>query len=313
MQLQIQIEKQLGDTSGAWDLEHELLALLRRHPDDLRTVPILHEIADEQMDVLRRYVAGEFPPEVVLGCFYSPQPTSPDANCRGGSRRQVIQGMLLEARRNYRDATNVLVHNSLYSSDELRDLEMELLRGADWVRALDAADWTTTQAAQGAGFNSYYHGLQSLRRLYAYDVASTGSFTNRIDAIIQLADWELLYSHNGTALEGYEFARALLTASGASQASIDQRFAPEAPVVLPAFEPNPLLAAESQATGYVDVAFEVTTYGRSRRIDVRGGANASPAAKERVVHQIARSRFRPRLSDGEFGTAPLVVRYYLRN
>ena len=36
----------LGDRATAWNLEQDLLALARRHPDDLRTVPIFRESAE---------------------------------------------------------------------------------------------------------------------------------------------------------------------------------------------------------------------------------------------------------------------------
>jgi hypothetical protein len=41
----IRNEEARGNDAVAWDLEQELLGLARRNPDDLRTVPIFHEIA----------------------------------------------------------------------------------------------------------------------------------------------------------------------------------------------------------------------------------------------------------------------------
>ena len=86
----------------------------------------------------------------------------------------------------------------------------------------------------------YYRGRQSLRRLYAYGAASSGSSLSQADAVVQIADWDLLYSHNGKAVESYAAAHAMLEQAGAAEASIEQLFAPPTPVVLPAFQPNPL-------------------------------------------------------------------------
>src|SRR5262245_60551289 len=63
----------MRDFEMAWRLEHALLALAHRNPNDLRTVPIFRETADKRMDLLGRYAKGEeFPPQVVLGCYYDP-------------------------------------------------------------------------------------------------------------------------------------------------------------------------------------------------------------------------------------------------
>jgi hypothetical protein len=160
----------------------------------------------------------------------------------------------------------------------------------------------------------YYRGRQSLRRLYAYSAASSDSPLHQADAVVQMADWDLLYSRNGQAVESYEAARAMLEQAGTASASIEQQlFAPQTPVVLPAFQPNPLARDEKRAaTGHIDIAFEITKYGRSRAIEVLDAANATDAATQRLLVLIKNNRFRPRLTDGEFAdAAPVSMRYYL--
>jgi hypothetical protein len=96
--------------------------------------------------------------------------------------------------------------------------------------------------------------------------------------------------------------------------SIDAVFSPLTPVVIPAFLPNPLVSKETpESTGYIDVAFDVSKYGRSLRVEILDTTtNATNAAKDRLVRLILRSRFRPRVIDGQFGrTPPIVVRYYV--
>jgi tetratricopeptide (TPR) repeat protein len=101
----IQVEEARGDAEAAWELEQRLIRLIGRHPNDLRTVPFLLAIADRRVDVLQRYEAGEFPPEIVLGCYYSESRydsqtgTRGLTGCRSGGRRTVIRALTLEVGR----------------------------------------------------------------------------------------------------------------------------------------------------------------------------------------------------------------------
>ncbi len=357
----IRIEEERGNHSGAWERQQNLLALLRRHPHDLRIVPVLREIAGKQMAVLGAVLAGKRPPEVILGCFYKEWPEHDSGSCHAGSKKTVIQGMLAEAQRNYADAIGVMLRQGLFGSDELRALEIEILRGVDLLRSryyqggsehpipmvpgyvgassmepwrsriapvAELADWTPpppnelSLEADDSGhvatrhlhlMDPYYRGRQSLRRLYAYRAASSGSSLSQADAAVQIADWDLLYSHNSKAVESYAAAHAMLEQAGAPRASIEQLFAPPTPVVLPAFQPNPLASDGARApTGHIDVRFEITKYGRGRAVELLDAANATDAAKERLLTLIKSKRFRPRTIDGEFVAAsPVLMRYYL--
>jgi hypothetical protein len=357
----IAIEEARGNETGAWDREQRLLKLVRRHPDDIRTVPVLREIADKQMEMLSAVLAGERPPQVVLGCFYKQWPTLDEGSCTAGSKRNVVQGMLAEAQRNYADAIRVMLRQELYADVELRALELEVLRGVDLVRSLyyrgrsyplpmvpgvvaaesiepwrsriapvaELADWELPypdERSLDSGVSGnvvtrhvhlmdpYHRGRQSLRRLYAYEAAaSSGSLLQQADAVVQLADWDLLYSHNGKAVDNYAVAYDMLAEAKVAPASINQLFAPATPVVLPAFQPNPLVPDEQRAsTGHIDVAFEITKYGHGRAIEFLGAENASNDALRRLESIIKYNRFRPRVMDGEVAeSAPVSVRYYL--
>jgi hypothetical protein len=352
----IRIEEARGNAAGAWDREQELLTLLRRHLDDLRTVPVLRDIADKQMNVLAAVVAGKHPPQVLLGCFYQEWPLRDGGSCHAGSRRTVIQGMLAEAQRNYAEAIGVLLRNGVFG-DEVRELELRVLRGVDLLRArndsgpipmvptyvgasslepwrsrmapvvalaeweLPAAPEPTRGDAARSHFvirhvemmDPYQRGRQSLRRLYAYGAASSSPVRNQADAVAQLADWDLLHSHNGQAIGGYTAAYAMLEKADAAEASIAQLFAPPVPVVLPVFRPNPLAPDEARpATGHIDVGFEITQYGRARAIEIRDSANAGGEAQQRLVSLVKSRRFRPRATAGQFaGATPVMLRYYL--
>jgi hypothetical protein len=367
-------EETIGRVETAWELEQDLLTLARRHPGDIRTVPVFREAAGKRMALLRQYLAGELPPQIVLGCYYgwprgdASQGTidSDTANCGAGSRDDLIRTIVSAAQTNYAEAIAVMLRNGLYSSDELQELELEVVRSIEvirdraarnrmhhsdgltralvdrepwrswWDAMLLLAEWELPQPAAGPeqreqsdgepksvdrlsprpnvhGIADYGFGRKSLERLLAYENASSAPLHEKIDALVRIADWDLLYSYNSNALEDYERAYEMLEQAGA-QASIDELFSPKTPVVLPAFMSNPLVSDQTQtSSAYIDVAFEVSRYGESRKIRILDNTtDATDADKARLVDLIQRSRFRPRGTNGEFARAsPVVLRYYL--
>jgi hypothetical protein len=113
------------------------------------------------------------------------------------------------------------------------------------------------------------------------------------------------------AFDQYARVHGLLKTAGSGEALIAEFFAPPLPIVLPTFRPNPLETAESAR--YIDVTFEITKYGESRRVEIADETpNVADADKDDLVSFIKGARFRPRVADGELGRAsPIVVRYYL--
>jgi len=292
LRLLIASEQATGDFETAGELQKRLVMLARRHPDDVRTVPSFREAAGRQLEVAERVRDGELPPQVSIS--FSAGPGASLAQAGGGSSF-TAQLLAMQAASNYAAAIRVLLRNELYASDELRELEQELVR---------------ISHEQG----QYHSGRSSLRRLIAYDVASSKPRLTRVHGAVQIADWDLVYSHNGLAVDLYEELYDDLKRHGVAPDVIAELFAPATPVVLPAFLPNPLRSPETdESTGFIDVAFEITKYGRSQAVDVLDTTtNASKAAKNDLVVLIKRSRFRPRLTDGVFDrTSPVVVRYYL--
>jgi hypothetical protein len=309
------------------------------------------------MATLRQYLDGEKTPEVVYGCFYKQWPSADGGSCTAGSRKTVVQGMFAEAQRNYADAIANMLRHGLYASDELRELEMDLLLGIDMIRtlyegpgqssmALVPAAWITehrepwrsriepllklaswkassssdesldaesvsSRKTRNDLIQTYDRGRQSLSRLHAYAAASASPLLAQADALAQIADWDLLYSYNGQAFDEYERILAWLHEAGLPAESIDELFAPSIPVVLPAFKRNPL-ARDETSMAYIDVAFAITKYGRARDVEIRGSANATEAAQERLVDLIRSSRFRPRAIDDRFAdVTPVAFRYYI--
>jgi hypothetical protein len=318
----IRSEEALGRFAAAWELEQQLLTLAARHPDDLRTMPIFREIGAKRFDLFQHYLGGAFPPQIVLGCYYddmsfraraSQDPGDRrDGNCRAGSRSAAARGILREALSYYRAAARVMVRNELYASDELRELENESIRFPYEHIESDARLTINTSPAYVA------HVDASLLRLLDYEFRSDASELSQLEALIRLADWRLMFARGGiridAALDLYDVAYRRLTELGVPRETVDKFFSPSVPVALPSFLPNPLVTQNSAASvGHIDVAFDITRAGSSRRVEILDTSkNPSRAAERDLVSLVRRTRFRPLVTDGGLVEASrVVVRYYL--
>jgi hypothetical protein len=163
----------------------------------------------------------------------------------------------------------------------------------------------------------------SLVRLLSYEIRSAAPAAVRANALAELADWHLLSTPAGRrrfeeagverALELYELLHRELQEDDDSRPSVTQIFSPEVPVTLPTFVPNPFAsAATTESSRYIDVAFDVTKYGRGERIVILGTTDATRAEERDVISLIEGATFRPRAAGGELAaSAPVVLRYHL--
>lgn len=305
---------------GLWELEQDLLDLADRHPDDVRTVSILSGVADRRLDILRRYEAGEFPPEIVLGCYYEGSFYTPDAalrgsqpmyttnvdpirrSCASGSSRRVKRSLLNEAQSMYAAAANIALETDGFPPTEFRDLLAEIIR----------ISYRT---------GNHDMGRRSYEVLRRYEADAGSAPLVQAERLVQLGDWELHFSRDlglalvDAALSYYREAYESLSRQDVPQESIDALFSPEIPVVVPSFFSNRLESSEAGSTEYIDVSFNITLDGKTEDIQiVETSANVARADERDLVKFIKRNRFRPRLADGEWlNPAPVSVRYFLRN
>ena len=294
----------LGDADTAWDLEQNLLRLAARHPDDMETARILRDTADRRLQVLARYDAGEIPREVIIGCYYAGASPAPDfgiagRNCAAGSREAVRRALAMEARGYYVRAVDIILRNRSFASDDLPPLLIDLAK------------------------NSYEYGGERLGRrsltyLLAYQSSNEAPVLSRAETLVQIADWDLLHAvglaEEDAALAEYAKAYELMEQKGMAGDEVREIFTPDAPVVLPAFMPSPLSSeGDRESSGYVDVAFVIDKYGRSRHVRVVETTEGTDReAAKRVEHLVMRSRFRPRLVDSRTADeGRIVVRYPL--
>jgi hypothetical protein len=295
-------EEAAGNRETAWELEDELLTLARRHPEDLRTVAIFREIGDKRM----RLHDHELPLPVVCRGNWNA------AGCHEGSNEfaagaepkrwiSVRALVIVGAMNNWADAINVFLQNRLYGSPELRELEQKLI---------DSGSCDVARESYG--------------RLMFYDEASAETWLNRAATIVRAADSELVCSRNPpalkrAALERYREAYELLERNAVARASIDELFAPEAPIrlteSLPAKAYPMLSAAPSDSFGHIDIAFEITKYGRARRIAIVDATpNSTDEEKRRLFLFVRDGLYRPRAANGAIVDGSRVVwRYYWRD
>jgi hypothetical protein len=306
MQQALENQRALGNLAMVVALEEEMLELAGRYPDDLRTVAVHRDIGMRQLDILRRLVGGEAPPEIYGTSAFS----------YSHWRSDVINGLVSRAQMHFAAAAAVIQRNGLHASDELRDLAMEIVRASDAIR--QQRGWALSDRQKYMPL--YWLGRRSYGRLIEYDEAAYGDsaadgpeLRRRLVPYVQLSDWDLVYSANGPALEGYVRLVELIKTTRSAERLIAEIFTPEVPIVLPTFLPNPL--ATQPSARYIDVAFKITRYGESRNIDIVGATgDVADAAKDEVVSLIKRSVFRPRVADGEIAReAQVTVRYYLND
>jgi tetratricopeptide (TPR) repeat protein len=290
-------ELALGDFASAAMLDRRIMELARLSPDDPRSVEIFRAAGDRRVAAYESNLAGKSQMSMAFGTTGSPI-----------SRGPAPAGFSLwEARRNYTDALHSLLRTQGYSDSALPELERALIR--TYYLELSAGSYGPERAQM-----LYYLGRESYRRLVAYSGLNDGSVLGFATALVELADWDLLFSHNARALERYEHAHAVLVAEGVPESTIRAIFSPEIPVLLPAFLPSPFEASASRTDAeHIDVAFELGKYGTSRRIEILSvSANTADGSEKGLVRLIASNRFRPRLERYDAAEAqPYQVRYYV--
>ena len=322
IQERIRDERQVGNAEEAWNLEQELLSLVVRHPDDVRSARILREAGKHRIDILARYDAGEFPPDIVLGCYYNsteqytdisqrgsqslsagPGSNAGENTCATGSRRTARRALVEEALAFYVESARIFARSENVAGDEVQALFMKLLETA--YRA-----------------SNYRIGRQSLVSLHSWQEANSASWLTRAQTLAFIGDWDLLFAeyfgrkYVDSATDSYEQTLALLAEHDLDEDAADAIFSPQTPVLLPAFETNRLISPQTTvSTGYVDVSFEIRANGRSARIrTLDSSADAPRSAIRDLTNMIKQGRFRPIAENGRIlASAPVTVRYYIND
>jgi hypothetical protein len=271
-------------------------------------------------------------------------------SCYGGINQDLIVKLRREILMYYADAIETILRTGDYASQDLRELERAAVRvrngrsrslnsvqsgkggesfaicprgTLDDYLALEILDSCLAPVARGPGFVVANVGNPlGFMRLMQYEIRSGAPATARADAIAGLADWYVLFSPANrrrfdlpqVAFALYERAYRELDQSRDLKASTEM-FAPELPVTLPTYEPNPFASAATESARYIDVSFAVTKYGLGERVEIlepsKGGATREE--KQALIKLIESTTFRPRMVNGALADeAPIALRYYLR-
>ena len=267
-------------------------------------------------------------------------------SCYGGINQDLIAKLNREVLMYYADAIETILRTGDFASQELRELERAALRiGGGRLRvallgksgghldrcfggtldnylALEILDSCLAPVLRGQGFVIANVGNPpALLRLMQYEFRSAAPATARANATAELADWYVRsvpaerrrfnLPHVTYAL--YERAYRELERSGDLKASTAM-FAPELPVTLPTYEPNPFESAARESPRYIDVSFAVTKYGLGERIEILATSkNATREEKQELTRYIESTSFRPRMVNGKIADeAPVALRYYLQ-
>jgi hypothetical protein len=173
MQQALENQQALGNFAMVQAFEEELYDLANRHPADFRTVAIHRAMGARRMNILKRLLADEYPAEIYgeSGLFSL-------------SRGAVAADLVSEAQIHYADAAAVVLRNGLYSSDELRDLETEIVRASDLFRQLD----DRIRYSPSGGFRRY--GVGARERGPGWYVTASEELQTRTNALWDLTGSE---------------------------------------------------------------------------------------------------------------------------
>jgi hypothetical protein len=268
-----------------------------------------------------------------------------DPSCIGGINQRLIGRLHAEILMYYADAIEVILRTGDYASPELRQFERAALRftrgrggivlssksAGSFARcsggtledflALEILDSCLSPVSRRRGFVVANVGnLPGLIRLMSYEIRSGAPAPARANALAELADWRIVtvpadrrrFDLPAGTFALYERAYRELQQSGDLEAST-QLFAPELPVTLPVYEPNPFASPTTESPRYLDVAFKVTKHGLSEHIEILDTSNGATGAEQRdLMRLIESTSFRPRVIDGRLAdSAPVQLRYYL--
>ena len=315
----------IGEQRKAADKQQYLLFLSHQNfgQSGAQAVPLLNKLGDWQMAAFASGINADSQFTISIGSSRSLSPA------------QLAFGNLYRAQNIYFQAINNLIANNQFNNPVLHDLEMKLIEtvflSANRGGLLEDPDFyldrrptrTGSRIARRdlSGFSlSYANGRNAYTRMRLYEEHQKDIDVIKVaEAMIGLADWNLLFSHTPNALKLYGEAAAYLRSHNIPKDVIDGILDPEIPEQLPVFTPLPhsreKFGIDTQMplefTGYIDITFKLSRFGNASKVTVTG-SNGSPdkAVERRLRRLLHTSPFRPRIRDGEAVTSQVDVRYY---
>ena len=286
-----QTNGQYGEAAGHRDY---LRDLVRRNADDPRTVGILTKLATSEMEIARRSLGVPAPSQLIVGTTgaYDPirPPQTPSLAAVREARSDYIAAIQASVRTESGNAADVFA---------LEDALVDTVYFEFWHSEVHGPSSLYTRATGGVGPSTL--SLDGLRILEArvHDSLSFGRTPKQIAAaLLEVADWHLVFSDFALALADYEAARDLLVQNGVPDETIDAMFSPEVPPIVPVAQAD--TAADPPFRGYIEASVEITRFGDVKRASIGAKSPGTSRTIEKGFRRyLAAAQFRPRFVDGE--------------
>jgi tetratricopeptide (TPR) repeat protein len=321
----------LGDMPTANRRLQYLLLISRNYygSSSIQLVPLLSSMGDWYMDTFLNSITSPPEPTISINIGNGMQGQRMDP------RRQAF-GNLFRAQGNYYQAINNLLNNGAIRSPALLELEKNLVETyflnahrESLMRSTNFFVRSSGRVSTGShvrrnefsGYSrNYLNGRHAYERMrYYQQFQQNPDPLEQAQIIVGQGDWNLLFGHHALALRTYHEALELLQVNKAPQEHIDALFSPQTPQNLPLFSAVPhsrtwLGLADTHPVeyeGHIDVSFELSRYGKARKIKVldRQGLS-SPDIERRLRRLLTSTRFRPDILPREDSSNPVhQVRY----
>lgn len=127
-------------------------------------------------------------------------------------------------------------------------------------------------------------------------------------ALLDSADWDLVFNYEQRAIKKYEEAFLVLKGSGMSEQEIQAIFAPAVELPIPVYSVHQFsrqmqgLNRDSEVSykGYIDIEYRLSRYGERRSVKVLKQSEGTPSRLRNIILEYLRTqRVRPIVKDGQ--------------
>lgn len=325
---------QVTNADAMMDASLELQS--KAHGDDVQAlVPALLKLGKWNTDAFRQRssILVNIPRMNVQNFLMDPKNyINPEADIRDTPLFKLYQ-----ARGNYLIALRTLIDAHNFTHPDLLPLERELLTNyflyTHRENILYEPDFYLTRkksktasrlnqnAIELLNSESYDLGAEAHKRILAYIFNDQNATAQQLaNAMLEEADWNLLYERKPQASDKYEAAYVFFEGNPELGAQVQDLLYPPVPVALPTYLPPPNsreklgIAPDAQVNffGYIDVSFELTKFGKARRIKQIGkGGEVTRNMEIRLNQYLRNVQFRPRYVGTKVDTGELRFRYFL--
>lgn len=338
----------LGELTQADEIQDSILYLQQQvyGQESAETVPALLELGDWNLQAFleRSNIALNIQRMNVPNFLDATQYNSLDGTAQGNPMLFTDNTLstpvynLYLAQKNFLGGIDLMIKAKDYSNPILLELERNLITTlflrTHQENIVYEPDFYLTRKTQATGTrldtstqdllqsDDYSAGETSLSRTLSYISANEQRTMAQVaTALLEQADWDLLFKRPRQARQKYEDAYAFFQQNADFVAPISDIVYPAVPVVLPTFLPAPNsreklgIAPDEEVTyfGYFDVSFAINRQGKTTRVKIDDqGGEVTRNMEIRLNQYLRNLQFRPRYkNDGKLDDDRLNLRYYV--